>query len=222
MNILVSFLLSQSIMVPIIMGTIRIKRLGKMYSPFFLLLLLGFLAELASFIFIDAFKMSNAPVIKVYSLLECCIILYQLYQWKNSTKYLQLYISLAGICVLFWIIESIVFININTFSPYFRCFYAFIIILLSINQINAMMFNHEDALFKNPKFILCLSFIVYFLYQIIYEASYFVGSDKSIIANKIIIGFDYINFAVNLLYAVALFFIPANNKNIYNQYFKNQ
>jgi hypothetical protein len=220
MDILVSFLLSQSVLIPIVMGTIRIKRLHSTYTPFFILLLVGLLTELASFIFIDTFKISNAPVINVYGLLECCIILYQLYVWQNPAKRRRLFIFLSVLCILVWIIENIVFFNINIFSPYFRVLYAFIIILLSINQINSMMFNHEGALFKDPAFIICLGFIIIFLYQIILEASLFIGSDQSVVANKIIMGFGYINLVINLLYAVALFFITGNKENEYNHYFR--
>jgi hypothetical protein len=182
-------------------------------------LIIGFLTELASFVFIDAFKTSNALVIKIYSLLECCLILYQLQLWKNVKKYRQLFIFLYGICIAVWVVENIVFLNINVFTPYFRVFYAFVIVLLSINQINSMIFNHEGALFKNPRFILCLSFTILFLYQIVYEASYFIGSDKSVVANKIIIGFGYINFVINLMCAVAIYFINRENEEGYNKYF---
>jgi len=98
-------------------------------------------------------------------------------------------------------------------------FYAFVLVLLSINQINAMMFNHEGSLLKNPRFILCLGFIIFFLYQIIYEASYYVGSDKSEVANKIIMGFGYINFVINLLYAIAIFLITDKKEDGYDHYF---
>lgn len=214
-------MLSQSVLIPIIMGTIRIKRLDKTYYPFFILLLAGLLTELASFIFIDNFKLSNAPVVKIYSLLECCIILYQLYVWQNSAKRKGLFIFLAVLCIVVWVIENIFFLNINTFSPYFRVLYAFVIILLSINQINFMMFNHEGALFKSPCFIISLGFIIIFLYQIILEASYFIA-DQSVVANKIIMGFGYINLAINLLYAVALFFITGKKEDQYKHYFGQQ
>ena len=218
MDINASFLLSLSILIPLVLAIIRFKRLGKTYLPFFIILVIGFLAEVASIIFTDVFK-NNAPVIKVYSLLECCLVLYQLQLWRNLKTDRQLFIFLYSICITFWIVENIAFSNINTFSPYFRVFYAFILVLLSINQINSMMFNHDGALLKNPRFILCLSFTIIFLYQIILEASYFIGSDKSVVANKIIIGFDYINFMINLLFAVAIYFINRTNEEDYNKYF---
>jgi hypothetical protein len=221
MNLIIfNFFLSQAIVIPVAIGAMRLKRLDKNYYPFYLFLLLGLTAELASFVFINVFKIGNASVIKVYSLLECCIIIYQMYLWQNSDKYKKLFTLLAGICITFWIIETIVFLNINTWSPYFRVFYAFVIVLLSVNQINSMMFNTDLVLSKNPTFIICLGFIIFFLYQIIYEASYFIGSDKSIVANHFIIGFGYINFAINILYAIAVYFITAKQEDGYSQYFR--
>ncbi len=60
--------------------------MDKIYYPFFLLLLIDFINELVSFILIHGFKESNATANNIYSLLECCIILYQLYLWRNSKK----------------------------------------------------------------------------------------------------------------------------------------
>jgi hypothetical protein len=218
---LVNFFLSQSILIPIIVGLIRIRHFNRHYQPFFLLLLIGFFAELASFIFIDHFNKSNAGVIKIYSLLESLILLYQFYVWRDGRRRQPIFGFLWTTCLIFWVTEVIIFNNFNTFSPYFRVFYAFVLVLLSINQINSMIFNHEGTLFKNPRFILCLGFIVIFLYQIIYEASFFIGSEQSAVANKIIMGFGYINFIINLLYAVAMFFIT-DRKNDYNRYFSGQ
>ncbi len=177
------------------------------------MLLIGLLAEIVSFILINTHNLSNAPVIKIYSIIECCIVLYQFYLWKRTVKYKYLYLFLAGACTVFWLIEVVIFSNLNTFSPYFRVFYAFIIVLLGINQINAMMFYHNDTLLKNPKFVISLGFIIFFLYQIIYEASFFIGYDKSVVANKIIIGFGYINLFINLIYGVAMFLITQKNKD---------
>jgi len=220
--IVFNFFLSQAIVIPIAIGAMRLKRLDKNYYPFYILLLLGLVAELASFLFINVFKIGNASVIKVYSLLECCIIIYQLYRWQNSDRNKKLFTLLAGICIAFWVIESIFFLNINTWSPYFRVFYAFVIVLLSVNHINSMMFNDDIVLIKDPTFIICLGFIIFFLYQIIYEASYFVGADSnnSPVITKIIVGFGYINFAFNMLNAIAIYFITVKPEDGYSQYLK--
>ncbi len=199
-------------MIPLGIGLTGIKSWGKLYCPFFILLLLGFLSELISFIVINNFKAGNAPVIKIYSLIECCLVLYQLYLWGNKKAGKRLFLFSLFICVAVWLTDNIFFLNINNFSPYFRVFYAFVIVLLSITQINAIMVKPDGLLYKNPKFIISFAFIIFFIYQIIYEASFYIGSDKSIVANKIILGFAYINFGVNMLYAVAAFLITRKNE----------
>jgi len=99
----------------------------------------------------------------------------------------------------------------NDFSPYFRVFYAFLIVLLSINLINRSMVDQRNSLLKNPVFVLSLSFIIFFIYQIIYEASFFIGSDKSVVANKIIVLFAYVNAITNVLYACTIGLIARYN-----------
>jgi hypothetical protein len=222
MSVDFNFLLSQSIIIPILVALIRFKKINKVHYPLLLLLLIGLMTELASRICINAFQ-TNAPVIKIYSLVECCIILYQLYLWKNSSRYTRLFFSLIIVCVVFWIIEVVVFKNINTFSPYFRVFYAFVIILLCINQINSMMFYQNVSLLKNPVFIICLAFIILFLYQIILEASYYVSADvQSSVANEIIMGFSYINFFINLMCAAGVYFMGSGKDDLYNHYFNGR
>jgi len=221
MGVVINFILSEAIIIPIIVALIRIKKIDKIYYPLLILLLIGLLTELASFICINVFK-TNAPVIKIYSLVECCIILYQLYLWKNAARYRPMFIALGLVCVIFWVVETIVFKNINTFSPYFRVFYAFVIVLLCINQINAMMFYQNVTLLKNPVFIICLAFIILFLYQIILEASFFIGSDKSEVANKIIMGFSYFNFFIYLMCAAGIYFMGGSKGDPYSHYFNGR
>jgi len=219
MNHYFAFLLSQFVLVPVFIGLIRIKRLNKTYYPFFILLIVGFLTEVISFIFINKYKSSNFPIVNIYELVECCLILYQFHLWGNKKTGNLTFVFLTSVCVLIWVIEYIAFSNLNTFSPFFRVFYAFIIVLLSINQINALMVKPDGLLIKSPRFLLSLAFIVFFIYQIIYLASLFVGMDKSIIARKIVIGFDYINLAVNILFAVVVFLVTEKDKTVEVNYF---
>ena len=190
-----------------------------------MLVIAGALSEMVSAVLIGYYHKSNAADIKIYSLLESLIVLYQFCVWRKSGRARQMFLVLWVACIAFWFIEVVVFHNLNTFSPFFRVFYAFIIVLFSINQINALMFNHDGPLFKNPRFLLCLGFIVFFIYQILYEASYYILAEPSIhrleVAIKIIMGFGYINFIINLLYALTLFYV-SDKKDDYNYYFNEQ
>jgi len=220
MNIIFTFLLSQSIWIPIGCALIRFKRLGS-YQPMLVLLICGILAELASIGCIDTFKISNAPVIRIYSLLECFLLIYQLNLWKNEKKINGKLIALLGLCLILWLLESIFLSKTNSFTPFFRVFYAFVIVLLSINQINATLVYYNGSLIKYPQFIFCLGYIVFFTYQIIDEASLYVDNDKSIIASKIILGFGYINVLVNISYAFAFLLIKQPSFSRFDPHFKH-
>lgn len=186
---------------------LTLNRIRRYWLPFFCMLLLSFFAEAFSFYFIGYLHKSNALVIKIYSLAECLLLTYQFYLWQNK-RYLSFYAVLATLCLLFWIVENIVFKNLSNFVPYFRVFYAFIVVLLSVNLINSLMVSQRTLLLTNPVFVLCAAFIIFFTYQIIYEASYFVGAEKYVVANKIILLFAYVNAIVNMIYAVVIRLIP--------------
>src|ERR1700733_7761172 len=107
MDIVFNFLLSQSILIPLVIMLFRIKKIPADWMPFLVLLILGVLAEIASFIMIHYCKMSNAPVNKLYSLAECCLIYYLFYLWKNEKAAKTVFTVLAAISVFAWIIEDI-------------------------------------------------------------------------------------------------------------------
>jgi hypothetical protein len=203
-----TFLLSLSVLIPLIAVLFKIKKLPVNWYPFVVLILVAFVAEGVSFGLIHFLKSGNAVVIKVYSLIECLLIIYQFYLWKQIANE-KAYRILSATCLLFWLTESILFTNLNTFSPYFRVFYAFVIVLLSINHINTIIVRQDISLIRNPRFVLSLAFMIFFIYQIVYEAALYIGTDKFVLSNRIITGFAYINFGVNSLYASAILLIDS-------------
>lgn len=221
MTALSTFLLSQSVLIPILIGLLRFRRMDKIYYPFFILLIIGFLAEVVSFILIRSFHVQNAPANNIYFLLECYLLLYQLYLWKNSKKGYSTFLFFAGISVVAWFIQNILFFKINTFdSPFFQIYYAFLLVLLSINHINIIMVRPKGALLQNPQMILCVGFIAFFIYQIIYYASRFISNEP--IQIMITSRFAFINFAINVLYAFAVYLMTIKRKENYYGYFNDR
>ncbi len=209
MNNFASFLFSQSILLPLVIGLIRIRKIQSSYYPFLVLIVLAALTELLSFISIRLFD-TNAIVSNIYCLVECMLILYQFYRWRFYTKPRAWYWALPAVCMLIWTTENLVFMQIMHFGHVFRISYAFLIVMLSINEINYLITHENRQLFKNARFLICMGFIIYFLYQILFEGSLFIAEmDRNkIISNKIISLLVYINVLVNLIYAAAMLLIP--------------
>jgi len=212
MKIIVAFILSQSILLPIIAGLIRYRRLGRSYQPFFLLLLIGFLTEVISFIVIQGMSRSNIIVVNIYVLIEWSLIAWQFYVWSSRPQK-KIFYALIAMLVLFWIGENLVFHQINRIVPYFRFLYFFLIVLLSINKINYMITHENRNLFLNPRFLICIGFIIYFIFMIMYFWAYQVSLfGKSDISNSIIFLMGYVNVFTNIIYAIAFLMVPKPQK----------
>lgn len=219
MNNLGAFLVSQIVIIPLVIGLIRFNKTVSSYQPFLLLLALAFISESISFICIEVLNTSNAIPFNLYGLAECMVILYQFYVWGFLKRKRRLYIVLTAGLTAGWVTENLVFAEIENFSPVFRVTYAFIVVLLSINEINYLIVQDNKNLLRNSRFLICMGFIILFIYQIIYEASFFVGSD-TILTLKIVFMFNYINAFVNLVYVLAVLFIPVKTAYYFKKHFE--
>ncbi|HYF31469.1 MAG TPA: hypothetical protein VD993_10155 [Chitinophagaceae bacterium] len=204
-----SFVLSLSILLPLTIGLIRFKTIQTSYHPFIVLIALGALTEFASSFSIRRFN-TNAEVTNVFLLLECMLILYQFYRWRFYIKPKQWYWIVPAIFLVGWIVQNLVFSKFSEFSPFFHVAYSFVVVMLSINEINYLITHENRQLFRNARFLICLGFIIFFIYQILYEGSYYISSTekRSAIAKTITSYAAYINVLTNIIFAVAIWFIP--------------
>jgi hypothetical protein len=78
------------------------------------------------------------------------------------------------------------------------------------------MITHDDRnLFRNPKFLISIGFIIFFIYMIIYRWAYQVSitskSDQQI-TDIIVYLMAYVNALTNGIFAIAFLLIPARVK----------
>jgi len=185
MQSLYLFLISESILLPLIVGLVRLRRSGKAYRPFFLMIACAALNEPISFVFIRTTH-SNAIPNNIYALMEWLLIAWQFHKWgllqtrKNVFYVLVLFVSLI------WVTEDLVLRKITIYPPYFTVFYCFLIVLFSVNKINFMI-----------------------TYEWAYQTSLYGTTG---ITDNIIMLFSYVNALVNVIFAIALLRIPHPQK----------
>jgi hypothetical protein len=209
MDPLQSFLLSLVVLFPCISGLIRWREIRQMYQPFILLVTIAAVTEILNYVIIEVLRGNNNSIINIYSLVEWSLIIAQFYYWRyySHTKRWYPYIGIA--CLIVWIIENLIIGNIFYIGPVFRISSAFMLVILSINEINYVIINESRYLLKNARFLICAAFLVYFLYQVLLEgAIYVTAKGASPTANKIINLFSYINAFVNIIYGIAVWYIP--------------
>jgi hypothetical protein len=78
------------------------------------------------------------------------------------------------------------------------------------------MITHDNRkLLGHPEFLICIGFIIYFIYDIVYEWAYQSSSSNMTeitITNTIIDLFGYINALTNIIFAIAFLRIPDPKK----------
>jgi len=202
-----------SILIPCIIGAVRYTKIPDLYQPFLYFIWLGSLNELISMILVNT-QHPNLVNSNMYVLLEYALILFIFFRWndaKNRNRYYLL--LLTGLVI--WILENIVINSLQTINAVFRVFYAFIVLYLSINQVNMLIVSEKKRLISNTIFLCCLSFIFYFSYKAFIETFYILHPpfSKPFYIHLFMILLS-INFFTNLVYAIAILCIPTRREFI--------
>lgn len=200
----VAFILSLSITIPIIVGSIRYGSLPASYRPLLCILIIGLLNELICYCF---FYTNNAIPNNIYLLAEFLVLSYQFRRWKNILRRKWVYHAIILGLTALWIIEDIVFRKIVVFSPWFQITYSFVLILMAVSQLNWLIVNERGNIIKNPIFIICFGMIIFYSYKVLTEVFYHYAP-ANLIKNNIFVMEAIVNVGYNLILAVAILCIP--------------
>ena len=205
---------SLTISIAAIAGLVRIKHIDGKFLPFLYLVFAALINEVASIILVSA-GYSNAFLYNFFSLVELILITWQFYKWGLFHRRKRLALALTGIMTILWTWEIVMRKGVYEFSSYFIVACAIVIVLMSINMMNKVMFNEPAQLFYNPIFLICMGFIIYFTYAILVEVFWFYGLNKSReFRIRIYEILAYINLFTNLVYAFAILWIPLKRQYI--------
>jgi hypothetical protein len=214
MKVSFTVLLSFSNTIAGIIGLIRFRKIDNTYRPFLYFIWMGCLNDLLSVILITR-GIYTIPNNNVYVLLEAMMItwfFYRLQLFKKSTVSFFILLALYGIV---WALETFVLRSINEISLYFRIFYSFSIVLMSITSINYLLTSETRNLLKNSLFLICVAFINYFTFKVLINSFWIYGLTKSnTFRLQIYTVLMYLNFITNLIYALAVLWIPKKQPSI--------
>jgi hypothetical protein len=119
---------------------------------------------------------------------------------------------LIAIFIITWISENFIISKITYFSSYFIIEYSFILVMMSITIINRLIIMERNNILKNPTFLLCIAFVFYYTLQTMVEAFWVYGINDTNFSNNVFNISVITNFITNLLYTVAIIWIPTRQK----------
>jgi hypothetical protein len=192
----------------VIIGWVRFKKTDPAFFPFLLLLTLGLANEVISLVVMYA-GYNNALNYNLFSLAEAMLVTWQFNKWNLFVKYKQLFPLLLLLYVGFFITEWFFFGVNRLFNSYFIIGYSLLIVLMSMSMINRLLFSITGNLLREPVYLICMGFCIYFTYTVLVEAFWLYGLNRSSSFRLGVYGIlSYINLFTNLLYAFALLWIP--------------
>ena len=127
-----------SIALAAILGWIRIRRINPAFYPFILCLSIGLLNECISLYLVKLHKhtMINMNINILCEALLCCWLFEKWGLFKNNKK---LFYSLLLFLTIVWVSENFIFFSIHYFSSYSYITNSFVLVLLSISQVNELI-----------------------------------------------------------------------------------
>ena len=208
MDYYVSLYFGLFIIVPAIIGLIRLPNINSIFHPFLIIIWVQSCNIIFGGIVIEL-GYNNIGHYNIWFLLDAYLSLWIFKKWRlfeSKKSYRSLWISVS----IFWLVETIFFSKLTLeYNSYFRVFYCFIIILMSINTINSLLMRERKALIKNPVFVICCTFVLSNTITVLGE-SFFASNLE--LGDTFRISMDHMititNLFCNLLYALAILWMP--------------
>lgn len=184
------------------------------YYPFLYFIWAGCINEGISIVLVMNGR-SNYINSNLYVLIAALCIIWFFERNGLFEKAHYIFYSFLLVYLIFWLIEVLWLRNIMEITSFFRIFFSFITTLLSIRMINSILVSGVGEIRKNAPFLICLAFTFYFLYRVLVEAFWIYGLESSIHFQLLILDVSvYVNLFTNLIYAIALLWIPKKKPSI--------
>lgn len=207
---------SYTIILAVIIGVVRFKKILETYRPFIYMIIIGLAIEIISYISIALdYSYISRIATNFYVLFEYFLILFLFKRWGVFTAYKSTFRIISIVILFIWIADNFFFNTITETNSFFRVCYSTVLVLLSNNHLSRVMSLVQRNIHKNADFIICVTFILYFSSRAVFEVFY---SIKAPFSNNfylyIFLIFVSINILSNLLYAYAMLCLPTKQKFI--------
>lgn len=151
-----------SIALPAVAGLFRVKPWYTRYLAFSVLLWIGLLNEILSYVFIR-YQRNNHVNANLYSLIELLVLLYFFSRIKPAkTRY---YWIPAILGLIIWLSDNVLLHSLNGDNALFRLYAGFCIIYLCIDHLNHLFLSEETNKYKSTEIWICIALLMHFIYK---------------------------------------------------------
>ncbi len=205
-------LLSYSIFVAACAAVARIGKLRRVFMPFVLLILLGSINEIISTLVISKGGHTSSNN-NIYMLLEALLLCWQFRRWGIFSRLPWLFWSFFASLLTLWVLE-IRSIGLQADIIYFSMYYCLLLAAFSVITISRLAAGSDLLAWeRNSTFQFCITFIVYFIFRLLLDSSWYFGINMSADFQHAVFSImAIINFLTNMAYAMAILWIPGKRR----------
>jgi hypothetical protein len=212
MDSTIRFCLSLSIIPAVIIGIVRYRRINTSYYPFIYNVFLVLIIEIVGQILMQQGNgRMFTTLLNIFSILDFCLFTWLFHNWGLFNRRKDVFVAILSLFAIIWVVITLVFNKIYIPNFYFRLFYSFVLIFFSVSTFNKVVVHERGRISRNPKFLICLGIIIFYTFFVIVCATNLTVLRQSVTrlfrASMQEINV-YSNLLVNILYAVAIVWIP--------------
>ena len=203
---------SYSIVVAAVAGLIKLRALHGAYRPFVFISLASLANEVISHILITHQK-SNALAINIFGIVDAGLWLWQFKKWSSHVKdRIVLRVCMIAMLLL-WFVENVAYGKIFVFGSVYPITFSVVMVILSAIGVSRQVAREKENLLSTPTFLICGGAIFFYTYRIFIECFFAPGIAKSqLFLSNVFIILSFVNFFVNIIYALAVLWIPQKKK----------
>jgi hypothetical protein len=212
MNDTLVFILSLSIGLAGIIGIVRFKQLDKAYYPFIYNIWAAFALEIILRILMIAGLVKPFLILyNVYTIIDFYLFFRLFYNWKLFGSSKRFFYLVTATAFIAW--ASTTFFAAGFFRPnyYFPVLYSFTLVFFSVTAFNKLIVHERGNILTNARFWICIGVIIFYTFFILINTTrltvFHFRVSKSFQRSLQDINV-YSNLLVNLMYAIAVLWIP--------------
>jgi len=212
MNSTISSYLGLSIVFAVIIGIVRFRRINAAYYPFIYDVCVVLLVEIIGLsLSRPGIRHFISPILNVFSLIDFILFTWLFHNWGLFNRRKNVFTGILVFFTIAWVILTCVINKFTEANLYFRILYSFALIFFSVNTFNKVVVHERGKISRNPKFLICLGIIIFYTFFVLVCVA-----RLSVMSQSVTRAFRtslqeinvYSNLLVNILYAVAVLWIP--------------
>ena len=212
MNDTIRFILSLSIGIAVILGVVRFRKIDRSYYPFIYNITIVLIVEIVSRVLTvtghqDLFLLT----LNIYSIIDFVLLVWLFHNWGLFNRSKRVFFSLIGAFFVIWLLTNAFLTGFVKLNFYFFILYSFALIFFSVNTFNKAVVNERISIFRNAKFWICIGIVIFYSFFILFAStriSLFMQTVSKEFRAQLQSISVYSNLLVNLLYAIAVIWIP--------------